>query len=156
MALASPRLTTAGLAVLCATILVSVSSASMTTVALPDLQQDFNVSDDELTWVVTAYLITFATGTVGYGRLADMHGTKQLYLFGLGLFMVASRWWQWRPGTGGWCARALQGFGGTAIPALSMATIVRTTPAEARGGPMGMIVLTVGVGFGIGRSSAGR
>ena len=84
------RLTGVGLAVLCATILVSVMSASMTTVALPDLQHDFDVSDDSLTWVVTAYIITFATGTVGYGRLADMHGTKALYLFGLGLFSVAS------------------------------------------------------------------
>ncbi|MEX1103544.1 MAG: MFS transporter [Dehalococcoidia bacterium] len=136
---------------LCATILVSVTSASMTTVALPDMQQDFGVSDDALTWVVTAYLITFATGTVGYGRLADMYGTKQLYLFGLGVFMAASALVAVAPGF--WwlvLARALQGLGGTAIPALSMATIVRTTPPEARGAPMGAIVLTVGVGFGIG------
>ena len=123
----------------------------MTTVALPEMQRDFGVSDDQLTWVVTAYLITFATGTVGYGRLADMYGTKQLYLFGLGLFTVASALVALAPGY--WwlvAARALQGFGGTAIPALSMATIVRTTPQVERGGPMGAMVLTVGVGFGIG------
>ncbi len=151
MALAPARLSTAGLAVLCATILVSVASASMTTVALPEMQAEFGVSDDQLTWVVTAYLITFATGTVGYGRLADMHGTKLLYLLGLGIFGAASALIAIAPGY--WwlvAARALQGLGGTAIPALSMATIVRTTPPEQRGTPLGALILTVGVGFGIG------
>jgi EmrB/QacA subfamily drug resistance transporter len=151
MAVAPPRLSTAGLGVLCATVLVSVTSASMATVALPDLQADFGVSDDELTWVVTAYIITFATGTVGYGRLSDMYGTKQLYLFGLGLFTVAAALVALAPGY--WwlvAARALQGFGGTAIPALSMATIVRTTAPAQRGAAMGLIMVAVGVGFGVG------
>ncbi|MGH2607704.1 MAG: MFS transporter, partial [Tepidiformaceae bacterium] len=97
------------------------------------------------------YLIAFATGTVGYGRLADMHGTKRLYLFGLGLFMVASALVALAPGY--WwvvAARALQGLGGTGAPALSLAMIVRTTPPRDRGTPMGAIILSVGVGFGIG------
>ena len=145
------RLTRPGLAILCATILVSVAGTSMTTVALPDMQRDFRVSDDNLTWVVTAYLITFATGTVGYGRLADMRGTKPLYLFGLGLFGVASVLVALAPEFWGVvAARALQGLGGTAVPSLSMATIVRTTDPVNRGGPMGAMVLSVGVGFGIG------
>lgn len=145
------RLTRPGLAVLCATILVSVLSTSMATVALPDLQRDFAVSDDALTWVVTGYLITFATGTVAYGRLADMYGTKRLYLFGLGIFGVASALVALAPGF--WwvvAARALQGLGGTAVPSLSMATIVRTTEPGERGRPMGAMILTVGVGFGLG------
>lgn len=78
------------LVVLCASILVSVMSASMTTVALPDLKRDFDVGPDTLTWIVTAYLITFATGTVIYGQLADMVGTKPMYVFGLVLFTAAS------------------------------------------------------------------
>lgn len=145
------QLSGAALTVLCATILVSVMSASMTTVALPDLQRDFDVGADTLTWVVTAYLITFATGTVIYGRLADMVGTKPMYVFGLLLFTAASLGVALAPTF--WlavAARAVQGFGGTAIPALSMATIVKTTPAAVRGRSMGATVLAVGVGFGLG------
>lgn len=145
------RLSRAGLLVLCATILVSVTSASMTTVALPNLQSDFGIGADDLTWVVTAYLIPFATGTVIYGRLADMYGTKPMYVVGLSLFVAASLFIAAAPSfplvvVG----RALQGFGGTAVPSLSLATIVRTTPPAERGGAMGMTIVAVGVGFALG------
>lgn len=151
-----PHLSRAALIVLCATILVSVMSASMTTVALPDLQRDFDVGADTLTWVVTAYLITFATGTVVYGRLADMVGTKRMYVVGLSLFVVASFGVAIAPSF--WLVaamRAVQGFGGTAVPSLSMATIVRTTSPELRGKAMGATILAVGVGFALGPLAGG-
>lgn len=146
-----PRLGQFALVVLSGTILVSVMSASMTTVALPDLQAYFGVGDDTLTWVVTAYIITFATGTVVYGRLADMVGTKPMYVFGLSLFTVASLGVALAPSY--WmlvAARAAQGFGGTAVPSLSMATIVKTTTEQERGRAMGTTIMAVGVGFGLG------
>lgn len=152
----SPSLSRAALVVLCATILVSVMNASMTTVALPDVQRDFGVADDELTWVVTAYLITFASGTVIYGRLADMVGTKRMYVFGLTLFAAASFAVGLAPNFAiVVIARAFQGFGGTAVPSLSMATIVRTIPAGRRGSAMGATMMTVGVGFGLGPLAGG-
>lgn len=146
-----PRLGQFALVVLSATILVSVMSASMTTVALPDLQAHFGVGDDTLTWVVTAYIITFATGTVVYGRLADIVGTKPMYVFGLSLFTVASLAVALAPSY--WllvAARAAQGFGGTAVPSLSLATIVKTTTERERGRAMGTTIVAVGVGFGLG------
>lgn len=149
--LPSPRLGKFALAVLSATILVSVMSASMTTVALPDLQEHFRVGDDTLTWVVTAYIITFATGTVVYGRLADIVGTKPMYVFGLTLFTLASLGVALAPSY--WllvAARAAQGFGGTAVPSLSLATIVKTTSDRERGRAMGTTIMAVGVGFGLG------
>jgi predicted MFS family arabinose efflux permease len=123
----------------------------MTSVALPDIRGDFGVADDDLTWVVTAYLIPFATGAVIYGRLADIVGTKPMYVFGLTLFIVAS----FAAAAAGnfWvlvAARAFQGFGGTAVPSLSMATIVRTTDDRGRERAMGVIVVAVGAGFGLG------
>jgi DHA2 family metal-tetracycline-proton antiporter-like MFS transporter len=153
---AVPGLSRAGLLVLCATILVSVISASMATVALPNLQADFGIGADDLTWVVTAYLIPFATGTVIYGRLADMYGTKPMYVVGLSLFVAASLFIAAAPSFPLVVAgRALQGFGGTAVPSLSLTTIVRTTPPAERGGAMGMTIVAVGVGFALGPLAGG-
>ena len=139
------------LVVLSATVLVSVMNASMTSVALPDLQRDFAVGADDLTWVITAYLIPFATGTVIYGRLADMFGTRPMYILGLSLFAVASLAVALSPEFGIVVAtRAVQGAGGTAVPALSLATIVRTTTTANRGPAMGVMILAVGLGFAAG------
>jgi MFS family permease len=144
------------LIVLCGTILLSVANASMTSLTMPGIQRDFGVATDDLAWVVTAYLIPFATGTVLYGRLADMFGTRRMYLFGLVLFAAASFAVAAAPTFGLLVgARALQGFGGTAIPSLSMATIIRTTTPHDRGRAMGATILTVGVGFGIGPLAGG-
>jgi MFS transporter, DHA2 family, metal-tetracycline-proton antiporter len=109
------------------------------------------VGADELSWVITAYLIPFATGTVIYGRLADMYGTRPMYIFGLSLFAIASLAVALSPSfVMVVLMRALQGAGGTAVPALSLATIVRTTPVDQRGTAMGATILAVGLGFAAG------
>jgi len=147
----SAGLSRTALIVLCGTVFVSVVNASMTSVALPDLQRDFAIGADDLTWVITAYLIPFATGTVIYGRLADMFGTRPMYILGLSLFALASLAVALSPSFAMVVVtRAVQGAGGTAVPALSLATIVRTTPAYSRGSAMGAMILAVGLGFAAG------
>lgn len=150
------KLTPLALLVLCGTIFLSVTNSSMTSVALPDVQKDFHVAADDLSWVVTAYLIPFATGTIVYGRLGDIYGTKKLYMIGLVLFAGASLASAAAPSFGSLVAlRALAGLGGTAIPSLSMATIIRTTTPLERGRAMGATILAVGVGFGLGPLAGG-
>lgn len=144
------------LIVLCGTVFLSVINASMSSLALPDIQGDFNVKADDLPWVVTAYLIPFASGTVVYGRLGDMFGTKKLYLGGLAAFAIASAGVSAAPGF--WeivGARVVQGASGTVIPSISMATIVKTTSPAGRGRAIGATVVAVGVGFGLGPLAGG-
>ncbi len=139
------------LVVMCATIFGSVTQASMSSLALPDIQKDFGVAPDDLSWVVTAYLIPFATGTVIYGRLADMFGSKRMYIFGMVVFTAASFLVAAADSFGLIvAARVLQGAGGTAVPAMSLATIIRTTAPLDRGRAMGATVLAVGLGFATG------
>ncbi len=148
---APPTLAGSTLLVLCSTLLISMMNSSMTTVALPDMQRDFVVTPDELSWVVAAFLIPFAAGTVVYGRLADLFDTRRIYLFGLTLFAVASLAVAVAPSFELMiAARVLQGLGGTAVPSLSMATIVRTTNPQQRAHAMGITIVTVGIGFGLG------
>ena len=139
------------LIILCATIFLSVTNASMTSLALPKIASDFDVKADDLSWVVTAYLIPFATGSMIYGRLADMFGTRRLYLFGLTVFALASFATAAAPSFGLLIgARVLQGMGGTAIPSLSLATIIRTTSPADRGSAMGATIMVLGLGFASG------
>ena len=139
------------LAAMFAGVLISVTNASMSAIVLPDVQAAFGVSDDVLSWFVAAFLIPFATGTLIYGRLADMKGTRGLLLFGVSVFCVASFLVAAAPTFEAAVAgRVLQGMGATAIPALSLATIVHTTDDRGRGRAIGTIVIAVGIGFGIG------
>lgn len=146
-----PKLHWIALATMAAGVLTSVTNASMSSIVLPDLEQEFGVADDVLSWFVAAFLIPFAAGTMVYGRLADMKGTKRLLLIGVVLFCVssflvaASTTFELAV-----AARVFQGAGATAIPALSLATIARSTDDRGRGTAIGAIVIAVGVGFGIG------
>ncbi len=139
------------LIVLSATVFVSVMNASMSSIVLPLMELDFLAEPDELSWVVTAYLIPFACGTVIFGRLADIHGSRRLHLLGLAIFAAASMGVATSPNLAMVILmRTMQGFGGAAIPALSMAAIMRSTSSETRGPAMGYTIVAVGLGFGFG------
>ena len=147
----SPPLGRLTLIVLSATVFVSVMNASMSSIVLPLMEIDFKVGPDALSWVVTAYLIPFACGTVFFGRMADILGSRRLHLLGLAIFTAASLGVATSPNLAMAIAmRALQGFGGAAIPALSMAAIVRSTSGATRGPAMGYTIVAVGLGFGFG------
>ncbi|MCA9822904.1 MAG: MFS transporter [Dehalococcoidia bacterium] len=149
--LPEPRLTRPALAVLCLATFVAVVHSAMSSIVLPDVKDDFGVPDDQLTWFVTAFILTFATGTLVYGRIADMVGTRWPLIVGVGIFAAGAFATAAAPDF--WLAvagRAAMGAGATAIPALSTATIARTTSAGQRGRALGWIVASVGLGFAAG------
>jgi EmrB/QacA subfamily drug resistance transporter len=60
-------------------------------VAFPEIQADFGDAPAAgLSWTLTAYSIVFAALLVPAGRLADRSGRRAGFLFGLGVFTVAS------------------------------------------------------------------
>src|SRR3970282_2570797 len=80
-----------------------------------------------------------------------MFGTRPMYILGLSLFAVASLAVALSPEFGIVVAtRAVQGAGGTGVPGLSLATIVRTTTTANRGPALGVVLLAVGLGFAAG------
>uniref|UniRef100_UPI00245559CF MFS transporter n=1 Tax=Nocardia brasiliensis TaxID=37326 RepID=UPI00245559CF len=86
---------------------------SIVNVALPAIDETLNFGPSGLSWVINAYLLTFAGLMLLGGRLADLTGKRTLLLASLGLFALASAWGG--AGAPGWelvAARARQGVGG--------------------------------------------
>src|SRR5947208_8634643 len=121
------------LALLAVTQFVIVLDASIVNVALPSIGRALDFSQDNLSWVVNAYTLTFGGFLLLGGRLADLLGRRRIFIVGLSLFAAASL-------LGGlaqsdtWliAARALQGLGAAAISpaALSLITTIFSEGAE--------------------------
>src|ERR687892_1141558 len=78
------------LALLCMAQFVVVLDASITNVALPTIGRSLEISQDNLSWVVNAYVLTFGGFLLLGGRLADLLGRRRVFMFGLVLFALAS------------------------------------------------------------------
>src|SRR5437016_12578413 len=78
------------LAVLCLGQLMMVLDATIVNVALPSIQRDLHFTQQNLTWVMNGYLITFGGFLLLAGRMGDLIGRKKVFLAGLVLFTLAS------------------------------------------------------------------
>ena len=115
------------LATVCAGGLLVSIDGSIVNVALPSIGRDLGIRDNELVWVVNAYLLAFSGLTLVAGRIGDLLGFRRLFLIGLYLFTVASV-------VGGiathaemlMAARAAQGAGGAIVwvTSLSLALLL--------------------------------
>jgi EmrB/QacA subfamily drug resistance transporter len=129
----SPRAKSLALALLALTQFVVVLDASIVNVALPSIGRALDFSQDNLSWVVNAYTLTFGGFLLLGGRLADLLGRRRMFVAGLVLFSLASL-------AGGlaqsdiWLvvARAVQGLGAAIVSpaALSLVTTIFREGAE--------------------------
>jgi EmrB/QacA subfamily drug resistance transporter len=93
-------------------------------VALPDIQQELGADFNELRWVIDAYALTLAATMLIFGSLADRVGRRRVFTIGLTLFSLSSLacGLAWSPVALD-VLRGVQGFGGAAMLATSLALI---------------------------------
>jgi EmrB/QacA subfamily drug resistance transporter len=115
------------LALLAVAQFVVVLDASIVNVALPTIGSALDFSQDNLSWVVNAYVLTFGGFLLLGGRLADVLGRRRVFMGGLVLFAIASLAGGLAQ-SDGWliAARAVQGLG-AAILSPAALSIVTTT-----------------------------
>jgi MFS family permease len=121
------------LALLATTQFVIVLDAAIVNVALPSIGKDLKLSQDDLPWVVNAYVLAFGGFLLLGGRMADLLGRRRLFIGGLALFSLASLLGGLATNEGQIiAARALQGLGGALIApaALSMVTVMFAEGSE--------------------------
>jgi EmrB/QacA subfamily drug resistance transporter len=140
------------LALLAAAQFVVVLDASIVNVALPSIGADLNFSQDNLSWVVNAYVLVFGGFLMLGGRLADLLGRRRMFIIGLVLFGVASLAGGLAESEGTLiAARAVQGLGAALLSpaALSLVTVLFAEGAE-RNKAMGVWGAVAGSGGAVG------
>ncbi|MFC4243746.1 DHA2 family efflux MFS transporter permease subunit [Gryllotalpicola reticulitermitis] len=124
---------------------------TIVSVANPSIQEGLKTTTDDVIWVTSAYLLTYAVPLLVTGRLGDRFGPKNIYLIGLVVFTLASLWCglsDLLPGSGIAnliIARAVQGLGAGMMTPQTMAVITRTFAPEKRGTAMALWGATAGV-----------
>ena len=109
-----------------------ILDVTIVNVALPAIQADLRLPAARLTWVTSSYLIAYGGLLLLFGRLGDLLGRRRIFLFGLGLFTVASA----ACGLAGSAAalvaaRFVQGVGAAAASSVVLAIITTEFPEPA-------------------------
>ena len=111
---------------ICSGTFMLLVDVTIVQVALPRIQRDLHASFTSLQWVIDAYALTLSALILTSGTLADRVGRKRVFIGGVAIFTLASLL----------CglsesmtllifARALQGFGGAAMFATSLALVAQ-------------------------------
>lgn len=116
-----------------ATFLVSLDT-TMLFAAFDPLRQAFgNASAAELSWVLNAYTVVYATMLIPAGGLADTYGRKRVFLAGVALFLAASAACGLATSVG-WliAARVLQAVGAALLTPASLSIVLAAFPPTRR------------------------
>lgn len=124
------------LAVMLATVM-QVLDQTIANVALPHIMGSVSATADQITWVLTAYIVSAALITPATGWLSLRYGRKRVFLASVILFTAASALCGAATSlTGIVLFRVLQGLGGAALIPLSQAILLDINPPEKHGEAM--------------------
>jgi EmrB/QacA subfamily drug resistance transporter len=120
--------------------------------ALPSIQRDLSASFTDLQWVIDAYTLALAAVVLTAGSIADRVGRRAVFAGGLGIFALASLAAGLAPdATFLNIARAVQGVGGAAMFAVSLALVAQEFAAgRQRATAMGVYGATIGAAVAVG------
>lgn len=127
--------------ILVTTILASAMvfiDGNVVTIALPEIQRDFDASLAGQQWVVESYLLTLTALMLTGGALGDLMGRRKIFVIGVILFAIASAACGLAQTIGQLiAARALQGIGGALLVPGSLAIITSCFEESRRGKAIG-------------------
>ena len=117
------------LGIILAVQLMVVLDATIVNIALPDIARELKFSPTSLSWVITAYTLTFGGFLLLGARAGDLLGRKRVFMAGIGVFTVASLLGGLAPSGGVLlAARSLQGVGGALAAPSSLAFLMIMFP----------------------------
>ncbi|OMP81789.1 Drug resistance protein, partial [Diplodia seriata] len=117
----------------CSAMFLDLANLSAITIALPTIQENFNVDVGNLQWMISAYALTFGGFLLLGGRGGDIFGHRRVLLFGMVFFALFSLVCALSPTFIGLViARAFQGIGAafTIPPAQAHVALYFTEPAK--------------------------
>src|SRR5215470_10156939 len=145
----SPAAAERTMVTLCAMVatLMQALDNTIANVALPYIQGSLSATADQITWVITSYVVAAAIFTAPVGWLAAYFGRKRLFILCIIGFTLASALCGAATSLSQIVVfRLLQGTFGAALVPLSQATMLDLYPAEQRGSAMALWGVGVMVG----------
>jgi MFS transporter, DHA2 family, multidrug resistance protein len=134
------------LSIMLATILQTLDS-TIANVALPHMQGTLSASQDQIAWVLTAYIVAAAIATPLTGWMVDRFGQKNVLLASIGGFTAASMLCGMANSLGQIvAARLLQGVFGAALVPMAQMVLMDINPREKQGSAMAVWGMGVMVG----------
>jgi len=127
--------------------IMEIVDTSVANVALPHMKGSLNAGTDEITWVLTSYLVANAVILPMTGWLSRMFGRKRFLISCIIIFTLASFLCGAAPNLGFLIFfRVVQGAAGGALIPNSQAILMETFPPKEQG--MAMAIFGIGAMFG--------
>jgi EmrB/QacA subfamily drug resistance transporter len=139
------------MAIACLGTLVGVLNASTLIIALPVMMVQLNTDLVGVTWVLISYMLLITILAPACGRLADMYGSRNLYIAGLAVFTIGSLLCGIAPDIS-WLIgfRIIQALGGAVIIANGTIIVVDAFPRYELGKAMGILSMIMAATFVVG------
>lgn len=136
-------------------LLINVDYTAVNIALLP-ISKDSGADLNTLQWLLSGYILAWATLVIPAGQMSDIYGKRRLLLWGVSIFALASIL----------CGsvtsapllisgRALQGFGGALFVPPLYALVFESFPEKSRGFAIGMLGVGAAIGLAIGPSFGG-
>ncbi|AWS46892.1 MFS transporter [Streptosporangium sp. 'caverna'] len=131
--------------------LMLILDVTVVAIALPHIETDLGLSREALTWMVSAYTLTFGGLMLLGGRITDLVGAKRVVLAGLLLFTMASLV-TGLAGSAGMLVggRVAQGVGAALLSPAALSLVVALFDGEERNKALGVWSALGGGGAALG------
>ncbi|WP_116368760.1 DHA2 family efflux MFS transporter permease subunit [Parahaliea mediterranea] len=136
--------------------IIQVLDTTIANVALPHMQGSLGAGSDQITWVLTSYIVATAIMTLPVGYLSQRFGRRNIFLWSVAGFTISSMLCGQAsslPEMVLW--RMLQGVFGASLVPLSQATLLDTFPREKLASAMSIWGMGVMLGPILGPSLGG-
>ncbi len=118
---------------------LTVLNSSMVNIALPTLMAEFVIPIDQLTWVVTGYMLPYSILMPMFGQLGDLYGRRKTFIAGIIIFLAGSVLASIAPSFPVLLlARVIQATGASAVLPNGMALVTAVFPPAQRGRVLGI------------------
>ena len=132
------------MAAVMASTLMAVFDGSMINIALPQMARTLEVSAGVAVWFANGYLLAVSMLLITFSSLATRYGFRRFFIFGLGLFTLASLGCALSSSASMLIAmRVLQGIGGAATLSISPAILRAIFPNRLLGRILGLNALLI-------------
>ncbi|WP_062387333.1 MFS transporter [Demequina iriomotensis] len=140
------------LATLCFALMTAMIANMSLNLALPDLAVEFELTQLQMTWVVEAFALVFASLLFVAAAIADRYGRKRTMMVGLAIFVIASLYAPFLAQTGGEliASRAFMGIGGALVMPTTLSLVNVVFPSKERPKAIAIWSAVAGVGMMLG------